>query len=99
MLAPGADALLGVRSSGWGIGAGGRAEKDRHELVHPRIREEQVGGIGQQARRADDGMLLAAEKIKEGGADLCGSHCGGKDEGKIKKRRGVAVRTPDKMSE
>ena len=74
VLAAGADALLGVGCAGRGVGAGGCAEENRHELVHPRVGKKQVRRIGQQARGRDDRMLLAAEKIEEGGADLGGGH-------------------------
>ena len=81
MLAAGADALLGVGCAGGGVGAWGRAEKNRDELIHPCVCKEQVRGIGQQTRGRDDAVLLAAEKIEEGGADLGGGHGARKDEG------------------
>ena len=42
VLAARADALLRVGGAGRSVGAGGRAEEDRHELVHPGIGEEEV---------------------------------------------------------
>ena len=65
VLASGADALLGVGGASRGIGAWGCAQEDRHELVHPGVREEKIGGIRQQTRGGDDRMLLAAEEIEE----------------------------------
>ena len=46
------------------------AEKNRDELVHPRVGEEQVRRVGHQARRRHDGVLLPAEKIEEALTDF-----------------------------
>ena len=74
VLASCAYALLRISSPWRSVVARGRTEKDRHELVHPGIREEKVGGVGQQTRGRDDGVLLAAEEIEERTADLGGGH-------------------------
>ena len=70
VLAARPDALLSVRRPTRRVRAAGLAEKDGHELVHPRIGEQQVGAVGHKARRGDDGVLLGFKKIKERLADL-----------------------------
>ena len=65
VLPTGPDALLRVGDASRGVGAGRGAEEDRHELVHSRVGEEQVGGIRQQAGGRDDGVFLASEQIEE----------------------------------
>jgi len=79
-----ADALLGIGGATRGIRALRLAEEDRDELVHPRVGEEQVGGVRHQARRLDDRVLLRFEEIEEGLADLGGGHGTGK-----RRREGV----------
>ena len=46
MLPAGTDALLRVGSPGRRVGAGGGTKENRHELIHPRISEKQVRGVG-----------------------------------------------------
>ena len=50
VLTAGADALLGIGGATRGIRTLRLAEEDRDELVHPRVGEEQVGGVRHQAR-------------------------------------------------
>ena len=76
VLAACADAFLRVSRTRRGVGAGRGAEEDRYELVHPRVGEEKIRRIGQQAGGSDDGVLLSAKEVEEGAADLCGGHCG-----------------------
>jgi hypothetical protein len=40
-------------------------QKDRHKLVHPRVREQQVRRVRHQARRRHERVLLRPEKIEE----------------------------------
>ena len=74
MLAAGADAFLGVGGAARGVGAVGLAEKDRHELVHTGVGEQQVGRVRQQASGFDDGVLFRFEEIEEGLTDLIRGH-------------------------
>ena len=77
VFAAGADAFLGVgRARRVDRGMVVWPEKNRHELVHARVGEKQIGRIRQQARRRDNGMPLRFEKIEELVSDLAaGSHC------------------------
>jgi hypothetical protein len=49
-------------------------EKDRDELVHPRVREKQVRRVRQKGRGRHDGVLFLAKEIKKGLPDLRGIH-------------------------
>ena len=59
------DGARKARDIGLGI-----AEKNRDELVHPRVGEKQVRRVGHQARRRHDGVLLPAEKVEEALTDF-----------------------------
>ena len=75
VLAAGADAFLRVgdaRRIPWRAFV--CAEKDRHELVHAGVGEEQVRRVRQKRRRRHDGVLFLAKEIEKGLADLGGSH-------------------------
>src|SRR4051812_34526747 len=74
VLAPGADAFLGVRRARVAPrnGPGPFAdiclfltEEDGHELVHPCVGEEQVGRIRHQTRRRHNGVVLRFEEVQE----------------------------------
>jgi len=74
VFAAGADAFLRVGGAGvaarndarpFGDVRGALAEEDGHELVHAGVGEKEVGGIGQQARRGHDGVLLRSEEIEK----------------------------------
>jgi DNA-binding MarR family transcriptional regulator len=51
-------------------------EKNRNELVHSRVGEEQVRRIRQQRRRRHDGVPFLAKEIEKRLANFCGSHDG-----------------------
>ena len=70
MFAAGADAFLGVGGAAGRVGTFDLAEKNRDELVHARVGEQEVRRIGQQARRRHDGVLLRLEEVEERLADL-----------------------------
>ena len=40
-------------------------EKNRHELVHAGIREEQIRGVGKKRRRWHNGVLFLVEEIEK----------------------------------
>jgi hypothetical protein len=40
-------------------------KKNRHELVHASIREQQIRGVGQKRRRRHNGVLFLAEEIEK----------------------------------
>ncbi len=46
MFSASADAFLRIGGAAGGVGAVGLAEEDRYKLVHSRVGEEQVGGVG-----------------------------------------------------
>ena len=70
VLAASADALLCVGGAARCVRALGLAEKNRDELVHARVREQQVRRIGHEARRRHDGVRLRLEEVEERLADL-----------------------------
>jgi hypothetical protein len=74
MLASGADAFLGISGTPGGVGALHLAKKNRHELVHTSVGEEQVRRVGQQTRRGHSRVLLLAEEVDEGCADFSAGH-------------------------
>ncbi len=74
MLAARADALLGIGGAGRIERALLLAEKNRHKLVHPRVREEQIGRVGQQARRRHNRVLLRFKKLEKRLAYLATGH-------------------------
>src|SRR3981081_2367187 len=80
VLAASANAFLGIgharRVPRWFL----LAEKDRHELVHARVSEKQIGRIGQQRRRRHDGVLFLAKEIEKRLSDLRRGHEGKNDE-------------------
>ena len=78
VLAARAHALLRVGGAGRVIGGLLRAEEIRHELVHARVGEKQVGRRRQQARRGHDRVLFVAEKIEKRLTNFGGSHGRGK---------------------
>ncbi len=74
VLAPGTNALLGVRRPGIASGNGAGpfrnvrtplTQEDRHELIHSRVGEQQVGRVGHQTRRRHDGVAFGLEEIQE----------------------------------
>ncbi len=65
VLAAGADTFLGIGGPARRVGAVGLTKKDRHELVHARIGEQQVRRIGQQTAGLYNGVLLRFKKIKK----------------------------------
>ena len=38
-------------------------EKDRNELIHPGVREQQIRGVRQKRRRRHNGVLFLAKEI------------------------------------
>jgi hypothetical protein len=74
VFAASSDAFLRVGGAGRGVGARCGTEEYRYKLVHPRVRKEEVRGIGKEARGGYDRVFLAKKKIEERAADLCGSH-------------------------
>ena len=74
VLAAGADALLGVGGAARRVRTFCLAEKNRDELVHAGVREQEVRRIGHEARRRHDGVLLRFEEIEKRLANLCGCH-------------------------
>jgi len=64
MLSASTNTFLRIGSTTRGIGALGLSEKDRDKMIHPCIGEEQVRGVGHQARRRHDAVLLRAEEIE-----------------------------------
>ena len=79
VFAAGTDALLrvggsrvsrGDRSGPTGNVGFGLTKKDRHELVHPRVGEKQVGRVGQKTRGLHDGVVFLAEKLEETAANF-----------------------------
>ena len=74
MFTAGTNAFLCVRSATRGIWALGLSEEDRHELIHPRVREQQIRRVGHQARRLHDRVLLGLKEVEVGLADLRGIH-------------------------
>ena len=65
VLAAGADTLLGVGGATRGVRAAGLAQENGHKLVHPRVGEQQIGRIRQQAGRRHNGVILGLEKVEE----------------------------------
>ena len=74
MLAAGADAFLRVGDARRIPRRLLLPEKNRHELVHPRVREKQVRRIRQKRSRRHDRVLFLAKEIEKGLADLGGGH-------------------------
>ena len=83
MFAAGADAFLGVGGAGVAAGNGAGpfvdvrralAQEDGHELVHAGVGEEQVRGIGHEAGRGHDGVLLRLEEIQKRLANFSARH-------------------------
>ena len=68
------DALLGISGTGRIIGRFLGAEEVGHELIHPRVREEQIRGSGHQRSRGHGGVPFGSKEIEEGLADLGGGH-------------------------
>ena len=50
------------------------AQKDRDELIHPRVREKQIRRIWQKRPRRHDGMFLLAKEIEKALANLAVCH-------------------------
>ncbi len=74
MLTTGADALLRVRRASGRVGAFGLAEKNRDELVHASVREQQVRRVGHERTRRDNGVRPRLEEVEERLADLRAGH-------------------------
>ena len=74
VLAAGTNALLRVgdawRIPGWLL----LPEKNRNELVHPRIREQQIRRVRQQRCRWHDRVLFLAKEIEKRLPDFSGGH-------------------------
>ena len=76
VLAAGADALLRVRRAAGRVRTFDLPKKNRDELVHARVREQQVWRVGHQRTRRHDGVLLRLEEVEERLADLGAGHHG-----------------------
>jgi hypothetical protein len=74
MFATGANALLRIGGAARLVGAWLLAEEDRHELIHPSIREEQVRAVRHQRGRRHDRVLLRLEKIEKRLAYFAAGH-------------------------
>ena len=68
------DALLGVGGPGRGVGRFFRAEKVGNELVHPRIGEEQSGGLREERRGWHNGVPLLFKEVQKALANFRGGH-------------------------
>ncbi len=76
MLAPGADAFLGVGGARRSVGGPLLAEEDGHELVHAGVGEEEIRRVGQEGGGGHDGVLFLAKEIEKGLANFGGGHLG-----------------------
>jgi hypothetical protein len=74
VLAAGTDALLRVRRATGRVRTFGLSKKNRDELVHARVREQQIRRIGHERRRRNNGVLLRLEEVEERLSDLRGRH-------------------------
>ena len=90
VFAAGADAFLGVGGAARFVGAFGLAKKNRDELVHAGVREQEVRRIWEQAGRRHNGVPLGLEEVEEvladaaTGSDLGGLRHGEQSEGEIR---------------
>jgi hypothetical protein len=67
---------LRVRDA-WGIPRGLLlAQKNRHELIHARVGEEEIGRIREKRGRGHDGVTLLLEEVQKRLADLGAGHDG-----------------------
>ena len=69
-----ADAFLGISGTRRIVGCLLGAEEIGHKLIHPRVREKQVGGSRHKGRRGHRGVRFGFKKIEKGLADLSGGH-------------------------
>ena len=74
MFSAGANAFLGVNDTRWFPWRFLLFKKNRHELIHAGIREEQIRRVGQKRRRRHDGVLFLAEEIEKASADFSARH-------------------------
>jgi len=65
VFATGTDTFLSISGAAGLVRAVGLAEKNRHKLVHPGIREQQIRRVGQQAARRDDRVLFLVEEVEK----------------------------------
>src|SRR5581483_3136635 len=70
VLAAGANAFLCVSRAARRERTRRLAQKNRHELVHARVGEQQIRRIRHQRRRRHDGVLPGPEKVQETLSDL-----------------------------